>query len=524
MAAGNGSALLDLRTARKALREARGKQKLDLLLLADDPGKLVRSLPPEELYLAILDIGPDDAGEIVALSTPEQFRHFVDMSAWRGGDEGPRTTEVLRWLRLSREGAGAGGHARFRGQFSGLDVELLALVLRRGMTVHDLGEDLDPQPKNPQLAFYTADRRFLLEFSSEAEFTAMRQLIEALYERDEGAAGRLIEATRWEQSAELEEAARRWRDGRLRDLGVPDFEEAISFYARVQKGGHEGALARGHHVPDAAVHTAQTEALTVPPRNLVDAALELLSGEELERAEESVLYAANAALVANRVQLDDADEVREQLADARAALSLGLELLSSGDPARASALLVEIPIRQLFQTAMGEAYRLQTRARKIAQAARLPQAQSTTLLDEPLESVVQALLKARPVFHEPGKRRPRAFASRADVAAAEALLDEAEAMVALLAALGIAPSLLGRLADKAGLGPAALKASAAVRALIQSQLAGTPLSLSAVSDQEGDLPEGFVQKLDDSLRNAVQGLPPSASSRAAQRLRSILVA
>jgi hypothetical protein len=512
MTAGNGSGLLDLRTVRKALREARGKQKRDLLLLADDPGKLVRSLPPEELYLALLDIGPDDAGEIVALSTPEQFRHFVDMSAWRGGDEGPRTSEVLRWLRLSREGAGAGGHARFRGQFSGLDVELLALVLRRGMTVHDLGEDLDPQPKNPQLAFYTADRRFLLEFSSEAEFTAMRQLIEALYERDEGAAGRLIEATRWEQSAELEEAARRWRDGRLRDLGVPDFEEAISFYAR--------PASRPAATPEL---PAQTQALTAPPRNLLDAALELLSGEELERAEESVVYAANAALVANRVPLDDADEVREQLADARSALSLGLELLSSGDPARASALLVEIPIRQLFQTAMGEAYRLQTRARKIAQAARLPQAQSATLLDEPLESVVQALLKARPVFHEPGKRRPRAFASRADVAAADALLDEAEAMVALLAALGIAPSLLGRLADEAGLGPAALKASAAVRALIQSQLAGRPLSLSAVSDQERDLPEGFVQQLDESLRNAVQSLPASAASRAAQRLRGILV-
>jgi hypothetical protein len=136
---------------------------------------------------------------------------------------------------------------------------------------------------------------------------------------------------------------------------------------------------------------------------------------------------------------------------------------------------------------------------------------------------VQALLKARPVFHEPGKRRPRAFASRADVAAADALLDEAEAMAALLAALGIAPSLLGRLADEAGLGPAALKASAAVRALIQSQLAGRPLSLSAVSDQERDLPEGFVQQLDESLRNAVQSLPASAASRAAQRLRGILV-
>src|SRR5439155_10784362 len=201
-------------------------------------------------------------------------------------------------------------------------------------------EDQDPHPQNPELAFYTADRRFLLEFSSEGEFTAMRQLIEALYERDEGAAGRLIEATRWEQPAELEEAARRWRDGRLRDLGVPDFEEAISFYAR----------------PAAAKLPETAPGLLVPPRgNLVDAALDLLEGDDLERAEEAVVYAANAALVANKVPLDDPDQVREELAEARATLSLGLELLSARDPAQAAALLVGMLIRQILQPAVGGA-------------------------------------------------------------------------------------------------------------------------------------------------------------------------
>ena len=513
MAAGNGSALLEVRTLRKALREARGKQKLDLLLSTDAPQKLIRSLPPEDLYLALLDIGPDDAAEIVSMATPEQFRHFVDMSAWRGGDEGPRTTEALRWLRLSREGGGNNGRMRFRAQLSGLDVELLALLLRRGMTVYDLGEDLDPQPQNPALAFYTADRRFLLEFASEAEFTAMRQLIEALYERDEGAAGRLIEATRWEQSAELEEAARRWRDGRLRDLGVPDFEEAISFYARPASRA----------APEALAAAPQTQALVAPRQNLLDAALEQLLGDDLEVAEEAVVYAANAALVANRVPLDDPDEVREQLADARAALSLGLELLSSGDPVRAARLLVELPIRQLFQTAMGEAYRLQTRARKVAQAARLPQAQSATLLDEPMESAVQALLKPRPLFHEPGRRKARAFASRADLAAADALLDEAEATVALLEALGIPPAVLGPKADEAGVGAATLKASGAVRALIESQLAGTPLSLQGTGDQDRPLAAGFSQKLDEALQNATAGSRSGPPARAAHRLRDFLI-
>lgn len=488
---------------RRALSAARGKQKLDLILDAPDPGQLVRSLPAEELYFALLDIGPDDAAEIVAMATPEQFRHFLDMAGWRSSDTGPQPRELLRWLRLAREPDDVEG---FRAKLAALDAELLSLLLHRELRAHDLTEEEPPAPENPGMAFYTPDGRFLLEFSGSAEFAAMRQLIEDLYAQDPFLAGRLIESIRWEVPTELEESARRWREGRLRDLGVPAFEEAVSFYARPTRR------------PEEPLPPAQSQALAAPQRPLLETALELLEGDELSRAEEAAVYAANAALVANRARLDDPDEVRAQLADARATLSLGLELLSSGDPARAAQLLVQKPVREIFQTAMGEAYRLQSRARKIAEAARLPQAQSATLLDEPLESALQALLAQRPAFREPGQRL-RAFASRAEVTRTSALLDEAEATVALLGALGISPAALGPKAEEAGLGPAALKASTALWALVESNLRGEPLSLRRVADEVRLRSPGFDQKLDELLRNAVQN---EATRRAADRLRNAI--
>jgi len=497
---GNGSAVFDPRAAQRALQGARGKQKLDLIFAAPDPQQLVESLPAEELYFAILDVGPDDAAELVAMAAPEQFRHLVDMAAWRGADEGPRTGEVLRWLRLAREGGA--DLAKFRGQLWALDIELLALALRRELRVHDLTEGEEPAPRNPGMAFYTPDRRFLLEFTGSAEYASVRQLIEDLYAQDPFGAGRLIESIRWEVPTELEETARRWRDGRLRDAGIPAFEEAVSFYARP-------AQAEARAVP-----ASQAQALAVPARPLLDAALERLSGAELERAEESAVYAANAALVANKVPLDDADEVRDALRDARATLSLGLELISGGDAERAAGALAGRPVRAIFQAAMGEAYRLQSRARKLAAQARLPQAQSATVLDEPLESTVQALLKQRPSFHEPGQRRPRAFASRADLARAEALLEEAEATVALLAALGIPPLELGRKAEEAGLGPAVVKASVAVRALAESALRGEPFSLGGAAEEREE-PAGFAAKVEELLRGAARG---EAGERAAGRI------
>ncbi len=505
MPEGNGSAVLDPRAARRALQNAHGKQKLDLILSAPNPEELVASLPAEELYFTLLEIGPDDAPELVAMATPEQFRHFVDMAAWRVASDGPRTAEVLRWLRLAREGNAE--PEKVRSQISSLDIELLALALLRELRVHELTEDEQPEPENPGMAFYTPDRRFLLEFTGSGEYASVRQLIEDLYAAEPFEAGQLIERTRWEVPSELEESARRWRDGRLRDVGVPGYEEAIAFYARPAQR------------PAKPVEASAAQALAAPGRPLLEAALELLSGEELERAEESAVYAANAALVANRVRLDDADEVGEQLRDARATLSLGLELISSGDPQRAARALADEPVREIFQTAMGEAYRLQTRARKLAARARLPQAQSATVLDEPLESVVQGLLRQRPLFHEPGQRRPHAFASRAEVARAEGLLDEAEATLALLSALGLAPAELGPKAEEAGLGPAVVKASVAVRALADCALRGEPFSLRGATDEFRVDAEGFDRKLDELLRTAAQG---EAGFRAAERIRTAI--
>jgi hypothetical protein len=501
---GNGSAILDVRGARRALQAARGKQKLDLILSAPDPEQLVQALPPQELYFALVDIGPDDAAELVAMSSPEQFRHFVDMAAWHAPEEGPRTPEVIRWLRLAREGSD--DLEKFRKQLWALDIELLAQVLRRELRVHDLTEEDQPSPENPGMAYYTSDRRFLLEFVGSGEYGTLRQLIDDLYAQDPFGAGQLIESIRWELPTDLEESARRWREGRLRDAGVPELEEAISFYARpAQQKRDEPFDAPG------------TRALAPPARPVLDEALAQLAGEELERAEESIVYAANSALVANRVPLDDPDEVGDQLAQVRATLSLGLELLSGGDPARAARILADAPIRDVFQAAMGEVYRLQSRARPIAISARLPQAQSATVLDEPLESVVQALLRQRPAFHEPGQRRPRAFGSRADVARAEALLDEAGATVALLSALGLAPADLGPKAEEAGLGPAVVKASVALRALAESKLRGEPFSLRGATDEARPKPEGLDRKLDELVSAVVRD---DAGRRAADRLRA----
>jgi hypothetical protein len=516
------SALLDLRTARLAIAAARGQDKLDLLLSAPDPVAFVQSLPPEELYFAVIDIGRDDAAEVVALASPDQFKTFIDLSCWPRRDEGAVSPEVLHWLRLAREGGGSSDAAeeRYKLKLSGLDVELLSLVLRKELRVIDLEEEPDPEVSEDGQTYRTPEGRFLVEFAKDgAGYAALRQLLDDLVSQDPFVAHRLLESLRWEMPTELEETARRWRDGRLRDLGFPDFDEALTFYARPATKTASASQAFAATSPGTALVAA------APERPLLDRALALLDGDEFDRAEEGIIYASNAALTVSRVQLDDAAEVRLQLQQARATLTLGLEVLSGGDAQAASRVLAETAMRSIFQAAMGEAYRLQARARTIAAAARLPQAQSATLLDPPLAEIVDTLAQQRPMLHEPGRRRPRALGSRADVATAGRLLDEAEATIALLEKLGIGPAMLGPLAEAAGLGPAALRASQAVRALAEASLSGDPISLASIA-AGGDRPKSppVAQKADELLRSATAALNTPAAERAAERLRALLAA
>ena len=513
MPGGNGSsALLDVRSARQALSAAPGNEKVDLLLSAPDPEALVQSIPEHELYLAVLEVGPEDAAEIVALSSPEQFRHFLDLSVWPRRDAGPDPAALLRWLSYAREGGGHSDRARHRylEKLGTLDAELRSLVLRRAFRVHDLQEEEEPAIPETGRTYRTPEGRYLVEFLEGVDYAVARQLLDDLYSEDVFGTTRLLESLRWEMPTELEESARRWRDGRLRDLGFPDLEEAVAFYARpTRRAAHEAPGAGSALLPPA-------------PPNLLEQAVAALAGTDRDRAEEGIVYALNAALVANAVPLEDFGEVRAALADARRTLSLGLEVLSGGDPGLATRTLAERSVREIFQTGMGEAYRLQSRARKVAIAARLPQAQTSTLLDPPASDLIEALSRLRPTFPDPENRRNRrALGTRAEISRAEELLDEAQGTVSLLSALGLGPAQVGSVAEAQGIAPTALKASDAVRALVLQRMRDAPELPLREAVEERPAPEGFAAKLDEVLRSAA---PSGPSERAASRIRGILSA
>jgi hypothetical protein len=528
MTTGNGSvAVQDLRAIRAALGQAQGKRKLDLILSAPDPRALVRALPPQELYLTILDVGMEDSAELVAMATPQQFVHFLDAGCWPKRDAPPDPRKLLKWLTLARQGAAMGdnGTRRFREKLAALDSELFSLLLRFELTVHELDENEDTPDTAPGSSWITPDRKYMVEIREDgAGYATLKRLLDDLTEQDPFMVSRTLEAIRWDVPTELEEVARRWRNGRLRDLGVPEFEEALGFVARPHRTKNQPPSDSARDDGSSALELTGN----APP--LLERAVARLSGDDLDHAEQAVAYAANASLVAWGTALDDPFEVRRVLTDARSTLSLGLELLSGGDEALAARALAEKPVREIFQLAMGQLYRLQTRARAAAAAARLPETQTATVLEPPYALLIDALLATPPALdgvddwakQRVGKvQRSHAPATRREVAAADALLDEAETLGALLAGLGLSAAALRAAADEANLSASAVRASDALRAAALCDLRGAPFSMKDLPDRGAQHPEGFAARLDALLEKAVASVP-APQQDAARRLSAAL--
>jgi hypothetical protein len=432
---------------RAQLSAATGSRRLDVILGVPNPGALVRALPADELYFTIREIGLADAVELVQLASAEQFRTFIDLDAWRHGQFEPR--RALPWLRAARAGAPRDSRlaSRLARKMRTLDQEVVYLVLRDAIRVHDLKVEEDPDVESDQ-AWRTSDRAYLVDFVVEgSDYVAIRGLLDDLEAEDPFMSSRLLGALAWELPSELEETALRWRQGRLADLGYPSQEEALSWYARppTRPAGPSEAPGQPRRAPGFFL-------APLGDRTLLARAAATLGDADREALDMQLVTAGNAVLVADGIDPVDLDQVRAAVTGARAMVELGLERLAGGDDAKAAEVLAGTPVKRLFQEGFGRVLELSWRADRLYKAGGAGR-RSTPLLDAPLGELLAALSSRRPRFH-PGIERPRdewgspnlaaleprRFLGAGDLALAAAALDLCEGLAALARELGLTPS------------------------------------------------------------------------------------
>jgi hypothetical protein len=428
---------------RRALSTLGGRKRLDLLLDQPDPRAIVRALPADELFYAIQETGLADASDVVQLASPEQFQAFLDLDAWRGNEAEPM--RLMPWIRAARGPTSESDEDRdeWREKLALLDPDLVSLLLRSALRIHDLEEDEDPDLEGERFV-RTVEGRYIVEFVPDgADYIAVRRLLDDLYEKDPFMAGRILSMVRWELDSDLAESALRWRNGRLADLGYPTFDEAISWFAR-PASRVEAPAGLPERPPGFWLASFRRE-------TLLDRAAARLGPDAMARFELEAMAAANAAVVADRVDPADPEAVHGAVESARALLEMGLQTLSGGDPEVAASVLASTPLKTVFQRGFVQLLELRWRAerQRKADAAHGP----APTLDAPIGEAVDAVLRRRPRYF-PGLDLPRdewgsvaasapqarPFQSTEEVRRASGALDDASALLALGRQLGLAPA------------------------------------------------------------------------------------
>lgn len=509
------------------LAGSHGSRRLELILDAPEPKALVRALPAQDLFLTICELGLEDAEDLVRLATPLQFRAFVDLDVFAGVD--PESGAPKIELRRLLDWLGAARGDGYREKLRKLDGELVQLLLRDIVQIWDLEEDGEPAEDPAGAIVQTPEGRFLLVYPEEGvEYAVARRIIDDLYAEDAFMAGRILYAVRCELQSDLEEGALRWRNARMGDLGFPTREEALSLFAKLR---HDAPPAQHGDLPRRA--PGFFLASTARTGGLFERAAALLPADELEPMEAQLAAVLNMALVADGVPVAEPEAVRETARLVRATLSLGLEAAVSDDPAAAMALLVERPLKRLFQEGWARPLQLQHEAKRLLSEtpAKLPGAE-LPLADAPDAEALNALLGKRPRMHPSLKgddgRTPQPFGTLAEVQRASEALGRARRIAELLRALKLVPAEAAA-AITAAEGPSGLsrvRATDLVLTACAREAAGAgfaftalptallPAAQAAIFDGAGRILPRFQAGLLDALLGAAAALGPSHEAEA----------
>jgi len=173
------------------------RQKRDLILSAPEAERLVQSFSPETLFYTVKEIGSADSGDLLSLAVPEQIQGLFDLDCWTR--DRPNLDRMREWIEALTEA----GRKRMTEGLMGLDMEMMALLLRQYFRVHRLDDPLTAADV-PSDRFVQFDEHYIIEFQHhDAILQPLVDFLEEVFERDYTYFAALMEEIYWSVEAEL---------------------------------------------------------------------------------------------------------------------------------------------------------------------------------------------------------------------------------------------------------------------------------------------------------------------------------
>ena len=148
--------IVALEAYRARLARTRRGSRAAALFDEPDPERAIRALPGDELYYLLREDDPVEAKEVLAYARPEQVQVVLDFGLWSG--DRLAESRMEEWVAVMAEMP----VETIVSWLKGLDIELVALLLRKGARIYDLSLEEAPDELEG-IGYETPDRSFVLD-------------------------------------------------------------------------------------------------------------------------------------------------------------------------------------------------------------------------------------------------------------------------------------------------------------------------------------------------------------------------
>ncbi len=400
------------------------QKRRDIIMLAQNARELVQALPPQEIYLTVLQSGVEDSVQLIALTSHEQFQFLFDMDCWR--KDSLDASSIARWYNVLAKC----NEQKVIDWFDQADEEFLVASLKKLLRVTKIQQDTDISEEYEDMPATTLDGIYFFTFFVSESYNSIMPIFNALYLNDRGKFYSLAEGILWDSPAEVEEAACSWKTRRVSEYGFPEFEEALSIYEVMPDREIERLLETATNEA-----FAQAGPATILPRYG-------FSGEDMPRflinvlglvddpsaydmIQRATVTIANKIIVADALEVQSFEDMQRALRKAAGCISIALESLSSGNATAARALLMQVHAGTLFRAGISLIAKVCSDYR--AASWRLEDKRiRESFFESPLGDTLHGLSMMRPMLFEglvqPGAMQHRAFMALQEVQAASEVL------------------------------------------------------------------------------------------------------
>ena len=387
-------------------------EALDRILQDPQQLPLVHSLPEQDFYFLMHDIGPEDALPLLALASEKQWDHIVDLEAWQ--KDRVDIKSVSRWLGLLLD---ADPH-RFIRWFLEQKLEFIEFYLFKNIEVRVIEHDQDPSELGDD--FFSLDNTYFIRIidppvKGEAEQIIddqrkafLTKLIKHLADFDHRTYQNVMLEATHVLPAESEENCYHWRNVRLAEKGFLPFDDAVGIYQPIKPQDI------GKHRIDRVSDSDKLSLLPVPQYpfrllkedNLFTRAVATIAGSPaLPDIQAEFANLCNRIIVADHKTVRGREELREIVKKACGIISLGLERLAKDhadvDPRQAAEFFIKYPLTQIFRVGFGGVLELKWQAEKwIDQCWFAAAGLRLTFWGEQWLGVLGGLLLKKPLFYD----------------------------------------------------------------------------------------------------------------------------